>query len=54
MIFQIDEVTVYFPFDYIYPEQFHYMQHLKKALDANVRSLLLVFFLWLFASIVCS
>lgn len=28
---------MYFPYDYIYPEQFAYMLELKKALDAKVR-----------------
>jgi hypothetical protein len=27
---------VYFPYDYIYPEQFAYMLELKKGLDAKV------------------
>jgi hypothetical protein len=29
---------VYFPYDYIYPEQFAYMLELKKGLDAKVRA----------------
>ena len=41
MKFQIDEVTVYFPYNYIYPEQYSYMLELKKALDANVSYLIL-------------
>ena len=35
---------VYFPYAYIYPEQYHYMLQLKHALDANVRN----FFLFIF------
>ncbi|CAM0139211.1 unnamed protein product [Umbelopsis sp. WA50703] len=35
MIFNIDELTVHFPYDRIYPEQYHYMCDLKKALDAQ-------------------
>jgi DNA excision repair protein ERCC-2 len=33
-------VTVYFPYDYIYPEQYAYMVELKKILDANGHGLL--------------
>ena len=33
MIFNIDEVTVYFPYPYIYKEQRDYMVELKQALD---------------------
>ena len=40
MKFQMDEVTVYFPYEYIYPEQFRYMQELKRALDAHDHCLL--------------
>ena len=40
MKFQLDEVTVYFPYEYIYPEQFRYMQELKRALDAHDHCLL--------------
>jgi Rad3-related DNA helicase len=34
MNFQIDDITVYFPFPRIYPEQYAYMRSLKSALDA--------------------
>lgn len=37
MIFDLDGLTVYFPYDYLYPEQWRYMQELKRALDAQVR-----------------
>ena len=40
MKFQLDEVTVYFPYEYIYPEQFRYMQELKRALDCKDHCLL--------------
>ncbi|CAM9626346.1 unnamed protein product, partial [Chrysoparadoxa australica] len=40
MIFQIDGLTVYFPYDYIYPEQHQYMLELKRALDAKGHILL--------------
>lgn len=40
MKIQIDELTVYFPYDYIYPEQYHYMCELKKCLDARGHGLL--------------
>lgn len=32
----IDGLLVYFPYDYIYPEQYSYMRELKRALDAKV------------------
>ena len=32
----VDGLLVYFPYDYIYPEQFSYMLELKHALDAKV------------------
>ena len=34
MKLNVDGLLVYFPYDYIYPEQFSYMLELKKALDA--------------------
>lgn len=34
---------MYFPYDYIYPEQFAYMLELKKGLDAKVRQLLSIY-----------
>ncbi|KAG9300434.1 hypothetical protein G9A89_010059 [Geosiphon pyriformis] len=40
MIFNIGEITVYFPYDKIYPEQYAYMVDLKKALDAGGHCLL--------------
>lgn len=47
MKFQIDDLTVYFPYDYIYPEQYRYMEELKKTLDAKGHGVLgrfLIFF----------
>ncbi|XP_077996565.1 general transcription and DNA repair factor IIH helicase subunit XPD-like [Glandiceps talaboti] len=35
MKLNIDGLLVYFPYDYIYPEQYTYMQELKRALDAK-------------------
>ena len=32
MKFQIEGLTVYFPYEYIYPEQYQYMRELKHAL----------------------
>ncbi|VDO17577.1 unnamed protein product [Brugia timori] len=32
----VDGLEVYFPYDYIYPEQILYMSELKKTLDAKV------------------
>ncbi|KAG2697138.1 hypothetical protein I3760_07G091400 [Carya illinoinensis] len=40
MKFQIEDVTVYFPYDHIYPEQYAYMLELKRALDAKGHCLL--------------
>jgi len=40
MKIKIDEITVYFPYDYIYPEQHQYMCELKKCLDAKGHGLL--------------
>ncbi|WOL10751.1 hypothetical protein Cni_G19510 [Canna indica] len=40
MRFQIDDVTVYFPYEHIYPEQYEYMVELKRALDARGHCLL--------------
>ncbi|KAL8136693.1 hypothetical protein V2J09_002694 [Rumex salicifolius] len=40
MKFQIEDVTVYFPYDHIYPEQYTYMVELKRALDAKGHCLL--------------
>jgi DNA excision repair protein ERCC-2 len=34
MKFQIDDLKIYFPYDYIYPEQYTYMKELKMTLDA--------------------
>lgn len=33
---KIEELEVYFPYDYVYPEQVLYMKELKKSLDAQV------------------
>lgn len=40
MKFQIEDITVYFPYDHIYPEQYSYMVELKRALDAKGHCLL--------------
>ncbi|XP_004290662.1 PREDICTED: DNA repair helicase UVH6 [Fragaria vesca subsp. vesca] len=40
MKFQIDDITVYFPYDHIYPEQYAYMLELKRTLDARGHCLL--------------
>lgn len=37
MRFEIDALQVYFPYDYIYPEQYEYMVEIKRALDAKVK-----------------
>ncbi len=36
MKFFLDGLPVYFPYDYIYPEQYAYMCELKRILDAKV------------------
>nr|CAG4647676.1 EOG090X01B4 [Moina brachiata]SVE92856.1 EOG090X01B4 [Moina brachiata] len=40
MKLNVDGLLVYFPYDYIYPEQFSYMLELKHALDARGHCLL--------------
>lgn len=40
MKFVLDGLTVYFPYEYIYPEQYRYMVELKRALDAKGHCLL--------------
>uniref|UniRef100_A0A803LRU8 DNA 5'-3' helicase n=1 Tax=Chenopodium quinoa TaxID=63459 RepID=A0A803LRU8_CHEQI len=40
MKFEIEDITVYFPYDHIYPEQHSYMVELKRALDAKGHCLL--------------
>lgn len=40
MRLRVDDLVVYFPYDYIYPEQYAYMLELKKALDAKGHCLL--------------
>lgn len=36
--FNIDELEVIFPYEFIYPEQYSYMVELKKTLDVGVRA----------------
>lgn len=33
--FLIEDLTVYFPYEFIYPEQYQYMAYLKQALDGG-------------------
>ncbi|KAK9086714.1 hypothetical protein Syun_029108 [Stephania yunnanensis] len=40
MKFKLEDITVYFPYDHIYPEQYAYMVELKRALDAKGHCLL--------------
>lgn len=40
MKFDIEDITVYFPYDHIYPEQYSYMLELKRTLDAKGHCLL--------------
>lgn len=44
MKFSMDGLTVFFPYEYIYPEQYRYMLELKRALDAKGHCLLEVRF----------
>lgn len=40
MQFSLEGLVVYFPYEYIYPEQYRYMLELKRALDAKGHCLL--------------
>jgi hypothetical protein len=40
MKFSLEGLTVYFPYEFIYPEQYRYMLELKRALDARGHCLL--------------
>lgn len=40
MRLMVDGLEVYFPYEYIYPEQYAYMVELKKAIDAKGHCLL--------------
>ena len=40
MKFNLAGLTVFFPYEYIYPEQYKYMLELKRALDAKGHCLL--------------
>jgi DNA excision repair protein ERCC-2 len=46
MRFVLDGLPVYFPYEYIYPEQYAYMAELKAALDARGHVLLEVMGGW--------
>lgn len=35
MKFNLEGLTVYFPYEFLYPEQYRYMLELKRALDAH-------------------
>ncbi|CAA9987619.1 DNA repair helicase RAD3, putative [Plasmodium knowlesi strain H] len=35
VVFHLDDLEVFFPYDYIYPEQYAYMRYLKKTLDSE-------------------
>ena len=37
MKFRLDNLEVYFPYEYMYPEQFEYMYKLKQALGFAIR-----------------
>ena len=40
MKFKLEDITVFFPYEYIYPEQYRYMLELKRALDHRGHCLL--------------
>lgn len=40
MKFLLEGLVVYFPYEFIYPEQYRYMLELKRALDARGHCLL--------------
>ena len=40
MIFNIDNIKIIFPYDYIYPEQYKYMCDLKQSIDSKCHCLL--------------
>lgn len=40
MRLMVDGLEVYFPYEFIYPEQYAYMLELKKAIDAKGHCLL--------------
>ena len=40
MKFNLEDIAVFFPYEYIYPEQYRYMLELKRALDAKGHCLL--------------
>ncbi|KNC75531.1 hypothetical protein SARC_11945, partial [Sphaeroforma arctica JP610] len=40
MKIDVDGLTVYFPYDFIYPEQYEYMVEFKRALDARGHAVL--------------
>ena len=40
MKFSLEGLSVYFPYEYIYPEQYQYMLECKRALDAKGHALL--------------
>ncbi|ETB60031.1 hypothetical protein YYC_02420 [Plasmodium yoelii 17X] len=35
VVFYLDNLEIFFPYDYIYPEQYAYMKYLKKTLDSE-------------------
>ncbi len=40
MKFNLEGLSVYFPYEYIYPEQYQFMLECKRALDAKGHGLL--------------
>ena len=36
MRFNIGDLEIIFPYEYVYPEQFEYMKDIKKSLDQQV------------------
>ena len=44
LTFDVEGVTVFFPYEFVYPEQYAYMLEIKRALDAKGHALLEVRF----------
>jgi DNA excision repair protein ERCC-2 len=40
MRIELDGIEVFFPYDFMYPEQYSYMLELKRALDAKGHGLI--------------
>jgi hypothetical protein len=50
----VEGLSVLFPYDYIYPEQYAYMVELKRSIDAKVRLSLKTFHTYLCEYMFCN